>query len=98
MLWYFSMRKIKFYFHRLAVSLLLLLGWGRPLIGWADDPNDLDNKKHYWDGNQLSNQSRLGQAFDGFETEEQRRQSGRTADEYLAKIREQSVQQQKADQ
>jgi len=47
--------------------------------------------KAYWEGNQLNNQSRLGQPFNGFETEDPKEKRDAAQQAYDAQVRAQRV-------
>jgi outer membrane protein OmpA-like peptidoglycan-associated protein len=69
---------------------------------WADDapnagnsgnkqPSDQTDNNYYWQGTQLYNLGRLGEAFDSFEKAIQRKQNTKEAEAYLLQIRQEIV-------
>ncbi len=54
-------------------------------------PADQTDNNYYWQGTQLYNLGRLGEAFDSFEKAIQRRQNTKEAEAYLLQIRQEIV-------
>lgn len=80
----------------LQFSLLLsLMIFALPLTGWADDAKadsaDQTDNNYYWQGTQLYNLGRLGEAFESFEKAIQRKQNTKEAEAYLLQIRQEIV-------
>jgi hypothetical protein len=60
----------------------------------AAESEDHTDSKTYWEGNTINNLGRLGQPFEGFEVQGQkRRPDGKSPDEYLQTIRKQMANQ-----
>src|SRR5438105_14367361 len=75
--------------------LFLAMLCSLPLYG-ADpqDPNkpaDQTDNNYYWQGTQLYNLGRLGEAFESFEKAIQRKQNTKEAEAYLLQIRQEIV-------
>ena len=69
-----------------------LVGIGTPVHA-ADAPKDSStadqtDNNYYWQGTQLYNLGRLGEAFDSFEKAIQRKQNSKEAEAYLLQIRQ----------
>jgi outer membrane protein OmpA-like peptidoglycan-associated protein len=84
----------------LSVLTSLSLVASAPLIGFAaDQPEggssaksvDQTDSNYYWQGTQLYNLGRLGEAFDSFEKAIQRKQNTKEAEAYLLQIRQEIV-------
>src|SRR5690349_12227741 len=52
---------------------------------------DQEQNNYYWQGTQLYNLGRLGEAFDSFEKAIQRKQNSKEAEAYLLQIRQEIV-------
>jgi hypothetical protein len=65
----------------LAMTASLLIAFCAPL-----------GAKDYWEGNQLNNQARLGQPFDGFEVADPARKVDKPLDSYAAQVHGNRVQ------
>jgi len=77
--------------------------WLTPLSGWADNNTqnsnansssgsaDQTDNNYYWQGTQLYNLGRLGEAFESFEKAIQRKQNSKEAEAYLLQIRQEIV-------
>ena len=80
---------------RRAVSCsLLAVLFALPLMARADDKNasaDQTDNNFYWQGTQLYNLGRLGEAFESFEKAIQRKQNTKEAEAYLLQIRQEIV-------
>ena len=75
-----------------SIALAICVFCNSLSIVFAADSQDDTEVKAYWQGNQLNNQSRLGEPFEGFEVQgTKRRPEGREADQYLQTIRKQLV-------
>jgi outer membrane protein OmpA-like peptidoglycan-associated protein len=78
----------------LVVTLLMtLVPSGRSADAAPDSnraPDQTDNN-YYWQGTQLYNLGRLGEAFDSFEKAIQRKQNSKEAEAYLLQIRQEIV-------
>ena len=57
----------------------------------ANKPVDQTDNNYYWQGTQLYNLGRLGEAFDSFEKAIQRKQNSKEAEAYLLQIRQEIV-------
>src|SRR5471032_2162029 len=82
-----------------AIVMGLNLVAASGLAGWAADgsqdgskaaPDQTDND-YYWQGTQLYNLGRLGEAFDSFEKAIQRKQNSKESEAYLLQIRQEIV-------
>lgn len=77
---------------RLAICILSL---ALPLTAWAadskNDSADQTDNNFYWQGTQLYNLGRLGEAFESFEKAIQRKQNTKEAEAYLLQIRQEIV-------
>src|SRR5579871_5452105 len=66
-----------------------------PLTGRADDKKadsaDQTDSNYYWQGTQLYNLGRLGEAFESFEKAIQRKQNTKESEAYLLQIRQEIV-------
>jgi len=73
------------------IAVLLTLS----LAAWAADdksaPADQTDNNYYWQGTQLYNLGRLGEAFESFEKAIQRKQNTKEAEAYLLQIRQEIV-------
>jgi len=56
-----------------------------------DSKGDQTDNNYYWQGTQLYNLGRLGEAFDSFEKAIQRKQNSKEAEAYLLQIRQEIV-------
>src|SRR6185369_12951020 len=56
-----------------------------------DVPLDQTDNNYYWQGTQLYNLGRLGEAFESFEKAIQRKQNSKEAEAYLLQIRQEIV-------
>ena len=81
---------------RRMVALLMmgiLMGWAGRAV--ADDAKtnsaDQTDNNYYWQGTQLYNLGRLGEAFESFEKAIQRKQNTKEAEAYLLQIRQEIV-------
>ena len=83
-------------------SKRILTGRGRPVElgnipiergsgGREDDSADQTDNNYYWQGTQLYNLGRLGEAFESFEKAIQRKQNTKEAEAYLLQIRQEIV-------
>src|SRR4051812_30912758 len=73
----------------IAVGLLI-----SPLaysLGADSDKTDQTDNNYYWQGTQLYNLGRLGEAFDSFEKAIQKKQNSKEAEAYLLQIRQEIV-------
>src|SRR4051812_33032383 len=88
--------------NKILFSTLIAVGlvMTPPLSTWADStsqpadnskPQDQADNNYYWQGTQLYNLGRLGEAFDSFEKAIQRRQNSKEAEAYLLQIRQEIV-------
>jgi outer membrane protein OmpA-like peptidoglycan-associated protein len=57
----------------------------------ASKPTDQTDNNFYWQGTQLYNLGRLGEAFDSFEKAIQKKQNSKEAEAYLLQIRQEIV-------
>src|SRR5205807_2940418 len=57
----------------------------------ADKPAEQTDNNYYWQGTQLYNLGRLGEAFESFEKAIQRKQNSKEAEAYLLQIRQEIV-------
>ncbi|MFA5976094.1 MAG: hypothetical protein WC859_08040 [Elusimicrobiota bacterium] len=79
--------------------LLLLLSLGISFVlageGWGEtkdnNPTDQTDSNYYWQGTQLYNLGRLGEAFESFEKAIQRKQNAKESEAYLLQIRQEIV-------
>jgi outer membrane protein OmpA-like peptidoglycan-associated protein len=75
--------------------LLLMLGTLGTTGAWAADDKsasaDQTDNNYYWQGTQLYNLGRLGEAFESFEKAIQRKQNTKEAEAYLLQIRQEIV-------
>ncbi len=72
----------------LALMALTLV----PGLHAADNkPTDQSDSNYYWQGTQLYNLGRLGEAFESFEKAIQRKQNSKEAEAYLLQIRQEIV-------
>src|SRR3954470_21431364 len=65
-----------------------------PLLADSQDPNkpaDQTDNNFYWQGTQLYNLGRLGEAFDSFEKAIQKKQNSKESESYLLQIRQEIV-------
>lgn len=78
-----------------VICSLLAVGFALPSITWADDAKtdsaDQTDNNYYWQGTQLYNLGRLGEAFESFEKAIQRKQNSKEAEAYLLQIRQEIV-------
>jgi len=77
-----------------AVICSLLAGGFAPQAWAADaksDSADQTDNNYYWQGTQLYNLGRLGEAFESFEKAIQRKQNAKEAEAYLLQIRQEIV-------
>src|SRR4051812_13502145 len=77
-----------------VLSLVLTLAPGAVLFAEPQDPNkpaDQTDNNFYWQGTQLYNLGRLGEAFDSFEKAIQKKQNSKEAESYLLQIRQEIV-------
>lgn len=80
--------------NRLRSSLLFLtlgLCVGIVLADDRNTPTDQSDSNFYWQGTQLYNLGRLGEAFESFEKAIQRKQNSKEAEAYLLQIRQEIV-------
>ncbi len=70
--------------------MLTLMLQATPAVLSADDTSQTDNN-YYWQGTQLYNLGRLGEAFESFEKAIQRKQNTKEAEQFLMKIRQEIV-------
>jgi outer membrane protein OmpA-like peptidoglycan-associated protein len=80
-------------FFALICSLFTAL-WSLPFTARADDKSasaDQTDNNYYWQGTQLYNLGRLGEAFESFEKAIQRKQNTKEAEAYLLQIRQEIV-------
>lgn len=87
-------------FFSLLLAVLLV---SAPVVSFADDSKDANasggasgsadqtDNNYYWQGTQLYNLGRLGEAFDSFEKAIQRKQNSKEAEAYLIQIRQEIV-------
>ena len=80
----------------IALSFALCaLRFALPSLTWADDAKadsaDQADNNYYWQGTQLYNLGRLGEAFESFEKAIQRKQNAKEAEAYLLQIRQEIV-------
>jgi flagellar motor protein MotB len=78
----------------LTCSLLTVLFTLPLAAGAADDKSasaDQTDNNYYWQGTQLYNLGRLGEAFESFEKAIQRKQNTKEAEAYLLQIRQEIV-------
>src|SRR3954468_17008893 len=79
----------------LAAGLMLAGAFAvRAADGQMPDPTksaDQTDSNYYWQGTQLYNLGRLGEAFDSFEKAIQRKQNTKEAEAYLLQIRQEIV-------
>src|SRR5690242_18799457 len=78
---------------KIALGLMILT---LPLAAWAADDKKADSadqtdNNYYWQGTQLYNLGRLGEAFESFEKAIQRKQNTKEAEAYLLQIRQEIV-------
>jgi outer membrane protein OmpA-like peptidoglycan-associated protein len=75
--------------------LILMLGTLAATGVWAADDKsgsaDQTDNNYYWQGTQLYNLGRLGEAFESFEKAIQRKQNTKEAEAYLLQIRQEIV-------
>jgi outer membrane protein OmpA-like peptidoglycan-associated protein len=85
---------------KILLSLMMAAGLAIGLHGpsWSADggqdaskPADQTDNNYYWQGTQLYNLGRLGEAFDSFEKAIQRKQNTKEAEAYLLQIRQEIV-------
>src|SRR5882672_8257217 len=77
-----------------ALSVLLLTGAAVVHAAEGQEPNkpaDQTDNNYYWQGTQLYNLGRLGEAFDSFEKAIQKKQNSKEAEAYLLQIRQEIV-------
>src|SRR4051812_11293489 len=77
-----------------VLSLVLTLAPGAVLFAEPQDPNkpaDQTDNNFYWQGTQLYNLGRLGEAFDSFEKAIQKKQNSKESESYLLQIRQEIV-------
>jgi len=77
-----------------ALCSLLAVLCSLPLTSWAEDKGesaDQTDNNYYWQGTQLYNLGRLGEAFESFEKAIQRKQNSKEAEAYLLQIRQEIV-------
>src|SRR5580765_3319830 len=78
-----------------ALSLFTIGLMGPPALHAADDKAadsaDQTDSNYYWQGTQLYNLGRLGEAFESFEKAIQRKQNTKEAEAYLLQIRQEIV-------
>src|SRR5258706_11650424 len=73
------------------IAVLVALPW---FVWAADDKSgsaDQTDNNYYWQGTQLYNLGRLGEAFESFEKAIQRKQNTKEAEAYLLQIRQENV-------
>ncbi len=73
------------------IAVLVALPW---FVWAADDKSgsaDQTDNNYYWQGTQLYNLGRLGEAFESFEKAIQRKQNTKEAEAYLLQIRQEIV-------
>jgi flagellar motor protein MotB len=79
----------------LAFALTLGLAATPPLLRAADNAKTADadqtENNYYWQGTQLYNLGRLGEAFESFEKAIQRKQNSKESEAYLMQIRQEIV-------
>src|SRR5689334_8359386 len=63
----------------------------QPNLIAEDKPTDQSDSNYYWQGTQLYNLGRLGEAFESFEKAIQRKQNSKEAEAYLIQIRQEIV-------
>src|SRR5256885_10416395 len=76
------------------LSIVLSRAPASILFADAQDPNkpaDQTDNNFYWQGTQLYNLGRLGEAFDSFEKAIQKKQNSKEAEAYLLQIRQEIV-------
>ena len=75
-----------------AILLLVLMSFSWPTIA-AEKPENADQSenKYYWEGTQLYNLNRLGEAADSFEKAIRRKQNVKESEAYLLQIRNEIV-------
>ena len=81
---------------RTGILFAVLLSLGASISTRADDTSSKDgadqtDNNYYWQGTQLYNLGRLGEAFDSFEKAIQRKQNAKEAEAYLLQIRQEIV-------
>ncbi len=76
-----------------GIGLTLAILWIAGARTWAADAPaaDQSDSNYYWQGTQLYNLGRLGEAFESFEKAIQRRQNVKEAEAYLLQIRQEIV-------
>lgn len=76
----------------LSLSLFTLT-FGATMLRAADKTSDADQTEnnYYWQGTQLYNLGRLGEAFESFEKAIQRKQNSKESEAYLMQIRQEIV-------
>src|ERR1700739_490930 len=75
----------------LAGLALICAPAGMTIAEQKNDSADQGDNNYYWQGTQLYNLGRLGEAFDSFEKAIQRKQNSKEAEAYLLQIRQQIV-------
>lgn len=74
----------------LALALLVLTT-ASAFSADSNKPTDQSDSNYYWQGTQLYNLGRLGEAFESFEKAIQRKQNSKEAEAYLLQIRQEIV-------
>lgn len=86
------MRFFKLYKTILGVGILWMMGSCLQAADSKDSGSaDQTDSNYYWQGTQLYNLGRLGEAFDSFEKAIQRKQNTKEAEAYLLQIRQEIV-------
>lgn len=90
------MKKTALNYIRALGGLVLLMGLAAGMAFPDDNTNaspapDQTQNNYYWQGTQLYNLGRLGEAFDSFEKAIQRKQNAKESEAYLLQIRQEIV-------
>ncbi len=73
------------------LGMILILGHSYAADATKDTSADQTDNNYYWQGTQLYNLGRLGEAFESFEKAIQRKQNSKEAEAYLLQIRQEIV-------
>src|SRR6266481_3287571 len=81
---------------KVLIFALCLFPFAMPCVAQAADDKKADSadqtdSNYYWQGTQLYNLGRLGEAFESFEKAIQRKQNTKEAEAYLLQIRQEIV-------
>src|SRR5439155_11517297 len=81
---------------RKVLGAILAMGFASMTVLWAADAKPADSadqtdSNYYWQGTELYNLGRLGEAFESFEKAIQRKQNTKEAEAYLLQIRQEIV-------